>query len=60
VIRTNPTSPSKPVVSVFFNADGSACADATVREEDLSANLSISIVKAHPNNHRQITWTQGF
>lgn len=60
VIRTNPASPSKPVVSVFFDADGKALTGVKIREEDLSSNLSVSIVKAHPNNHRQITWVQGF
>jgi hypothetical protein len=48
------------VVSILFDADGNALTGINIREEDLSSNLSISVVKAHPNNHRQITWTQGF
>jgi HD-GYP domain-containing protein (c-di-GMP phosphodiesterase class II) len=60
VIRTNPTSPSKPVVSVFFDADGNKLTESKQYEEDLSANLSISIVKAHPNNYHGIDWLQGF
>ncbi|MBN2035758.1 MAG: HD domain-containing protein [Chitinispirillaceae bacterium] len=60
VIRTNPTSPSKPVVCVLFDADGNKLTGSNQYEEDLSVNLSISIVKAHPNNYRDITWMQGF
>jgi HD-GYP domain-containing protein (c-di-GMP phosphodiesterase class II) len=60
VIRTNPSSPSKPVVNVLFDSDGNALTGTNTREEDLSANLSISVVKAHPNNYRGISWAQGF
>jgi HD-GYP domain-containing protein (c-di-GMP phosphodiesterase class II) len=60
VIRTNPASPSKPVVNVLFDADGNVLGGAKALEEDLSANLSLSIVRAHPNQHRGITWDQGF
>ncbi|MBN1131330.1 MAG: HD domain-containing protein [Chitinispirillaceae bacterium] len=60
VIRTNPTSPSKPVVSVLFDSDGNELSGSKISEEDLSVNLSVSVVKAHPNNFRGITWTQGF
>jgi HD-GYP domain-containing protein (c-di-GMP phosphodiesterase class II) len=60
VIRTNPSSPSKPVISMLFDADGNPLPPPKTYEEDLSTNLSVSVVKAHPNNFRGVTWTQGF
>jgi HD-GYP domain-containing protein (c-di-GMP phosphodiesterase class II) len=60
VIRTNPSSPSKPVVCILFDGDGTPLSGSKIYEEDLSANLSLSIVRAHPNNFRGIDWNQGF
>jgi HD-GYP domain-containing protein (c-di-GMP phosphodiesterase class II) len=60
VIRNNPLSPSKPIVAVLFDPDGKRLTGANSYEEDLAANLSLSIVKAHPPSAFPLKWTDGF
>ena len=60
VVRNNPNSPSKPVVSVLFDHEGNLLTGDKIYEEDLSANLAVSVVKAHPNNFKNISWGMGF
>ena len=60
VIRANPSSPSRPIISVLFDPDGKRLTGANAYEEDLSTNLTVSIIKAHPRNHLAIKWTEGF
>jgi HD-GYP domain-containing protein (c-di-GMP phosphodiesterase class II) len=60
VIKPNPTSPSKPIVSVLFDADGKKLTGANAFEEDLSANLTLTVIKVHPRNYCAIKWSDGF
>jgi HD-GYP domain-containing protein (c-di-GMP phosphodiesterase class II) len=60
VIKSNMASPSKPTVCLLFDENGKELPGGSSFEVDLSSNLSVSIVKAHPNNYKDIFWMNGF
>jgi HD-GYP domain-containing protein (c-di-GMP phosphodiesterase class II) len=59
VVRVSPTSFSKPTVCVVFDGNGNELTGGP-REIDLAAEQPLSIVKAHPDNYRGISWKSGF
>jgi hypothetical protein len=60
VIRATMASPSKPTVCLFFDENGKELSGVSSYEVDLSSNLAVSIVKAHPNDYKNIFWLSGF
>jgi HD-GYP domain-containing protein (c-di-GMP phosphodiesterase class II) len=60
VIKSNAASPSKPTVCLMFDENGKALSSGGSFEVDLSTNLSLSIIKAHPNDYKDIFWMSGF
>lgn len=60
VIKAAPSSPAKPVVCVLFDESGKELPGGGSREVDLLSTRAVSIVKAHPNDYRDIFWLSGF
>jgi HD-GYP domain-containing protein (c-di-GMP phosphodiesterase class II) len=60
VIRSNPASPSKPGVCILIDEKGNRLTYGRAREEELSSNTDLSIMKAHPVEQFGIPWTTGF
>jgi len=60
VVRASVTSPSKPTVCLLFDENGTALPGNGSCEFDLTNSLTLSIVKAHPNDYKGIHWMSGF
>lgn len=60
VVKATPSSPAKPVVCLLFDENGKKPSGSGTGEVDMLSTHSVSVVKAHPNDYRDIFWLSGF